>query len=120
MPTGFSGVDEDKRRRMFLYVCIPVRILVYAAATALLWRFPRQMGIVIGAAALVGLMTMFYQALSSPAWWKRWPHMVLIAVAGGAGVAAAVTGNSTFALCVAIVGALDLVLAAFMYNTRFV
>jgi hypothetical protein len=119
MPTGFAGVDPEKRRRMFLYVCIPVRILLYSAATALLWKFPHQVGIIIGALALVGLMTMFYQAISSPAWWYRWPQMVLLAGAGAAGVMAAVTGNSNFALFIAIAGALDLISAAIMYNTMF-
>jgi hypothetical protein len=119
MPTGFAGVEPEKRKKLFLYVCVPVRIVIYSVVTALLWMFPIEVGIIIAALVPAGLMLMSYQSFFSPAWWYRWPQMVSLSVAGGAGVAAAVTENSDFALFVAIAGALDLMSAVVMYNTMF-
>lgn len=117
MPTIFQEKTEKERRRLFLYGCLPVRAVVYFIVAALLVMFPKILGPILAVISIFGIGFMTYQTYNSPAWWIRWPHILIWILVGVISILSYFYREISYAIIPVLV--IDWVIAVIMYSIKF-
>jgi hypothetical protein len=119
--TIFAGYTAARRRSLFFGVCLPVRMGLSIAVVALYYSEPAAMAAVGLAVALVAAAYNKRQAAYDPAWWKRWPHMlvaVAIAIVSAVALASSALDNNLY-VWVAVLLAADWAWALYAGMSNF-
>lgn len=117
MPTLFQGKSKKEREKLFLYGCLPVRAVTYCLVAVLLIKYPRIMGPILVVLSLLGIGFMTYQSYKSPAWWIRWPHILIWVLVGVIGILSYFYSKVSYAIIPVLV--IDWIIAVAMYSIRF-
>lgn len=117
MGTLFQGKNKKEREKLFLYGCLPVRAIIYCLVAVLLIKFPKIMGPILVVLSLLGTGIMSYQTYKSPAWWVRWPHIIMWLLIGVIGILSYFYGEVSYSIIPVLLA--DWIIAVIMYSMRF-
>ena len=65
MATLFASKTEEERRKLFLHVCLPVRVIVYTLTAILLILFPRIVGPILVLISIIGIIWLSYRSYTA-------------------------------------------------------